>query len=273
MKIQSFSYHTHTNSFDSYDGHNSAEEMIKRAEDVGYTEIGISNHLIYHPNLNIDHQMIFNNYDKALDLYKKTIDEIRQAGAKSKIKVLVGFEVDFFPSAEWRNSFEKMLKNFDVDYLIGSNHHIWDKELINVINLYRLSEYKDNLTTETMQTYLKNHWHNLIDLIDSRYFDFVGHLDVCRVQGLCTGNDWDEEKLAVIEALAKANQPFELNTSGITKTGKPHPEEWMLKELQKRNVPIVISDDAHSVNHIAAHYETAEKMLAEMNYTNRWKLK
>lgn len=44
--MQKFSYHTHTNSFGVYDGHNSAAEMIAAAEAAGYTELGISNHLI-----------------------------------------------------------------------------------------------------------------------------------------------------------------------------------------------------------------------------------
>lgn len=44
--MQKFSYHTHTDSFGVYDGHNSATEMIAAAEAAGYTELGISNHLI-----------------------------------------------------------------------------------------------------------------------------------------------------------------------------------------------------------------------------------
>lgn len=55
-------------------------------------------------------------------MYLKTIDEIRTAAQKYKIKVYVGFEVDYFKSAEWRRSFEKLRKRLDVDYLIGSTH-------------------------------------------------------------------------------------------------------------------------------------------------------
>lgn len=272
MKIQDFSYHTHSDAFNAYDAHNTTEEMIKKAEEIGYSEIGISNHLICHPNIPLDHKMFFNDPIKALDLYKRTAEEIREEGAKSKIKVFVGFEVDFFPSVEWRNLFEKMLKNLDFDYLIGSNHYIWDKNLETIVNLYRLEKYKSILTPEIMTEFLKNHWQNLVDTINSGYFDFIGHLDVCRVQGICTKNDWDEEKFKVIEALDKTKHPYELNTSGITKTGKPHPEKWILKELQKRDVPVVISDDAHTIDQLSAHYEEAEKLLAEFNYTNRWKL-
>lgn len=100
--MQHFSYHTHTNTFDVYDGHYSIEEMIKAAEQAGYTELGISNHFIYHPNIfkgcqaSANDKMFHSDYGEALDIYKRTIDEIHRIAANSKIKVYAGFEVDFF---------------------------------------------------------------------------------------------------------------------------------------------------------------------------------
>lgn len=43
--MQNFSYHTHTV---FSDGHNTIEEMLDRAEELGWREIGISDHLIVH---------------------------------------------------------------------------------------------------------------------------------------------------------------------------------------------------------------------------------
>lgn len=40
--------------------------------------------------------MFHNDYGEALDIYKRTIDEIHRIAANSKIKVYAGFEVDFF---------------------------------------------------------------------------------------------------------------------------------------------------------------------------------
>ena len=36
--MQKFSYHTHTNALDIFDGHHSAAEMIHRAEEIGYED-------------------------------------------------------------------------------------------------------------------------------------------------------------------------------------------------------------------------------------------
>lgn len=78
---------------------------------------------------------------------------------------------------------------------------------------------------------------------------------------------------AAVETLSRLRHPYELNTSGWTKCGEQHPYGWMLEELNKSGVPVVISDDAHDVDHLARHFERAEELLAKMNYTNRWRLK
>ena len=96
--MQKFSYHTHTNSFGVYDGHNSATEMIAAAEAAGYTELGISNHLICKKGISRFSPQFFDDFKQAETVYLKTIDEIRTAAQKYKIKVYVGFEVDYFKS-------------------------------------------------------------------------------------------------------------------------------------------------------------------------------
>ena len=99
--MQEYSYHMHTNSFGIFDGHNSAEEMIRKAEEVGLKKIGISNHQAFHPNMPTNQsKMFFSNYNQACDLYKKVIEEIRTASLNFKIDVKVGFEVDFFQSKQ-----------------------------------------------------------------------------------------------------------------------------------------------------------------------------
>lgn len=48
--MQNFSYHTHTN---ISDGKNTIEEMVAKAVDLGWKEIGISNHLIVHKDIKL----------------------------------------------------------------------------------------------------------------------------------------------------------------------------------------------------------------------------
>ena len=45
-----------------------------------------------------------------------------------------------------------------------------------------------------------------------------------------------------------------------------------LKELLNPGVPVVISDDAHCTEHLAAGFEEAENLLASIDYNKRWRL-
>ena len=90
--MQKFSYHTHTNALGIFDGHHSAAEMIRRAEEIGYEEIGISNHLVYHPNLLTTSPMFFNDFDLLKKMMQKNVDDIRRAAEKASIPVYAGFD-------------------------------------------------------------------------------------------------------------------------------------------------------------------------------------
>ncbi len=261
----------HTNNFGIFDGRNTPQEMIEEAEKIGFIKIGISNHLAFHPNMPDQSQMFFSDFNKACDIYKRVIEDIRTASLNTKIDVKVGFEVDFFPSSEWRNLFEKIQKEIKADYYIGATHYLRDKTESYIMNLYYLQKHHElEIKDKDLTLYLNNYWDNIIESIKSRYFNFIAHLDVCKLFNFCCDPFWNDKKFEVIETLASYKQPYELNTSGWTKIGEQHPHTWMIKELCKRNVPVIISDDAHSVNMLAQHFEKAEKLLADINYKNRY---
>lgn len=269
--MQKFSYHTHTNHFGIFDGQNTAFEMVKKAEEIGFTKLGISNHFAFHPNMPHQSKMFFSDFDQACDVYKRMLEDIRTVSLKTKIDVKVGFEVDFFPSLQWRNSFEKMRQELQADYYIGSTHYLRNKSEQYIMNLYYLKRTPEvRIDEDYITVYLNNYWDNVIESIKSGYFDIIAHLDVCKLFGYCLTPDWDERKWEVIETLNKYKQPYELNTSGWTKIGEQHPHTWMIEELNKRDVPVIISDDAHSVDMLAQHFDKAESLLNSIKYKCRY---
>ena len=269
--MQNYTYHCHTNALNKYDGRNTAQEMIAQAERIGFTEIGISNHMCYHPNLLPSGPMNINDINEAIDTYNQIISEIKQAAQGAKIKVYAGFEVDFFPSKRWRDDFEKIVSTIKADYYIGASHIIQTPDESIVINPYDvlLKGYPcpDNFINDNYH----NYWNILIEAIKSGYFSFMAHIDLHKIFNLGVEPEWDKQKWQVIETLSEYNQPFELNTSGWNKANEQHPHNWMLCELAKRNVPIIISDDAHSTQMLGQHFARAEQLLSDINYTNRWK--
>lgn len=271
--MQKFSLHTHTNSLGIFDGQHSIEEMIEQAEKVGLEEIGISNHFCYHPNAECLIPILFNDYQTMQKAISTNVDMIHRAADKSNIKVYAGLEVDFFPSNQWRTDFEKLLKTVDVDYLIGSFHFLRNKDESKVWNMYCYKQCTPAPSIEEQRQCLDNYWDNVVMEIESGYFDFIAHPDVYQnFPALKDLIDPTEGQWKVIEALDKHKHPYELNTSGWPKRGMQNPATWMLKELAQRNVPIVISDDAHHRDRIGEGFERAEQLLADLNYTSRWQL-
>lgn len=270
--MQKFTYHCHTKGHGIFDGHQSAEEMIAKATELGFEEIGISNHFIYHPNMIKSSPMFFDNKQLFTDNMKRTVDDIRKAAANAKIKVYVGFEVDFFPSAEWRKDFEQIRKELDVDYYIGSTHFMRNDDESKLYNFYHYQEQGVSLNEEEIKHSISNYWNNIALAAESGYFDFIAHLDVYKIFPQFAKYGEDDDKIKVIETLARLHHPVELNTSGWRKCGEQHPDDDMLKALCMLNVPLVISDDAHDVEHLGAYFVRAEALLTSLGCKNRWRL-
>ena len=62
---------------------------------------------------------------------------------------------------------------------------------------------------------------------------------------------------------------MELNTSGLNKAlSEMNPGSEMLREMQKRNIPVVIGADAHDPYRIAKNFTDALDMLSDAGYTH-----
>lgn len=253
--MQNFTYHTHTN---FSDGANTIEEMIAQAVKQGFSEYGITDHLC----------VPYNGFEAVKEKVKKHIKDIRKAAAAAPIKVYAGFEVDYNSGEGWLEQFREFRKELEVDYLISGNHWTYDENYQNKYSVCFLSQY--GFSEKEMSAYIRRHFNNIVNSIYSREFDFVAHLDFIRWGGIVGEFDYREERMAVIEALAETDTPFELNTKGINSIGSYYPARWMLEALRDKNVPVVISDDAHTIFQIGRHFAEAEQYLKDLNYTNRF---
>lgn len=273
--MQNFTLHTHNNEL-RFDGYADAKTMIQKAQDLNLQTIGVSNHIIVNKTLNFSPEkepMYFNDFNKATTTYLKHIEILENLKQSFKIDIKIGFECDFFTSKDWRNSFEKMIKQLPIDYLIGSNHFLKSQDESFLCNIYHLKKIPNRPDDETLHLYTINHYKNITECIKSGYFTFIAHLDYCTIFNLGNDSRYDSYKQDIIDALKETKTPLELNTSGYDRINRPHPEPWILKELAKTNsVPILISDDAHRPESLTQHFNEAEDLLKSLNYTNRFSL-
>jgi histidinol-phosphatase (PHP family) len=51
------------------------------------------------------------------------------------------------------------------------------------------------------------------------------------------------------------------------RTPDPYPSQVALKLLRERNIPVIVTADAHSAEHLGGHYEEARNVMLNAGYT------
>lgn len=279
LNVQSYSYHTHTN---FSDGHNSLEEMVYRAKQIGFTEMGISDHLIVHKNMrqNASWQYlrqkdaihVYNeSFKDILESFKRHCEEIRHISKSENFKLYIGFEVDYFNYDGWEEELKCFLSQLDYDYLHTGNHFFCEENCENVINIAFLHQVCSD--TSRYQEYVVRHFETMRQAVESKMFKFLAHLDYVRRYGsdVCDGDSYMAEKIRVLDALQKTNTALEISTKGLRKIGDFYPSQSVLAEVSKRNLQMVISDDAHKPEELGADFDKAEAELQKYGLTKRLK--
>lgn len=265
--IQNFSLHTHTT---FSDGTNSISEMVAQAKKLGWRAIGISDHLSIHPTLTKGYTY-FSSFKEALEPVKKHIAAIRQVGEENpEIKVYAGFEVDYFPIPGWMDEFREFKQKIDVDYLINGNHQVTNEDGTEVYEIYHFQRY--GLSEAQNKELFHNHFNNIREAAESGEFTFLAHIDFARWSGVIDKFDFTKEIKGIVTALKAQKMPTEINTKGKNSIGSFYPARWIIEDLVKNGIPLVISDDAHSVSQLGQYFNEAEDLLAQLSTAKRWSL-
>ncbi len=273
IDMQKFSYHTHT-CFS--DGKNTAEEMIQQAIDLGWEELGISDHLIVHKNIadsfswyswKKEPKIFHFDFKSIYDSFAKHIEDIQEIAGKYNIKVRVGAEVDFFTYSGWFDEFMKFKERINLDYYISGNHFLFiDDECSNIIDIKDAA----HLDIKEQENCIRRHFKTLGEAAKSGVFSFIAHIDYIRKTQICGRFDFLEEKKELIKVFTEANTATEVSTKGLRKANDFYPNSDMIKQLMDNNVKLVISDDAHRVGELGYNFSDAEKFFSDNNYSNRW---
>ena len=278
-EIQTFSYHTHTN---FSDGSCSLREMVRQAKKIGFTEMGVSDHLIVHKNMkkddcweylkNMEISYVYNDdFKGVLDLFKRHCEEIRKVSKEENFKLYTGFEVDYFPYDGWEEEFKWFIAQLDVDYLHTGNHFFCDESFEHTINM---SFFKKICTDKGLyREYMSRHFKTLQKAVESKLFTFLAHIDYVRSLGkeVYDEADFGAEKKQIIAALEKTGTALELSTKGLRKVGDFYGGGEILREAAEKNIAVIISDDAHRCEELGAGFEKAEEELKKYGISKRLK--
>ncbi len=244
------SYHNHTR---WSDGAPTLAGQIEGARQAGLDELGISDHYVMIPNGVCDWTM-------DLDLLGDYVLEMRSAALETRNPVLrLGLEADYFP--ETIGELRDRLEPYPWDYVIGSVHYV-----DGFCTDSRASDWEALSVSERNDVW-RRYWQLIVELAESRVFDFVGHLDLPKKFGYRPTIDLTESEDAALNAIAAAGLAIEINTAGWSlPAGDAYPSESLLKRAFGRHIPLVINADAHVPEFLTRGFDRARELARRVGY-------
>ena len=246
------SYHVHSV---FSDGRSTILEHIRAALDAGLDELGMSDHYV----LLGDHRAV--DWSMPLDGLRDYFEEIRSASAEVEGKLVVryGLEADYDP--ETVEELGEILRSYQFDYVIGSVHYV------DGFNIDACKEDWDPFSQREVDDIIRAYWDKILRLARSGLFDFAGHLDLYKKFGQRPSTDLSKQVNTVLDAIAASGMAVELNTAGWYKdVGEAYPSPEIVRGCFKRDIPMLLTADAHHCHELTRDYQRGTRMLREAGY-------
>lgn len=260
-------YHIHSNYCDGVDP---LDKMVQAAINEGLISIGLTSHMTlpFDNHWSIESEKINN--------YFATIDKLKEK-YRDQIEIYKSMEIDYFmdQGKVTEASVEVMKK---LDYVLMSIHSLGS---IEGETLYHIDESPENFQAGidkyydgNIQCFVFQYYKSIGDMVEKYHPDIVGHLDLIKKNNYQNRffdekeNWYREAVFTCLDRISQTDSMIEINTGANMRypgVGR-YPSDWMIPEMKKRNIPITIGGDSHSVAGIINEYQEAENFLIESGY-------
>ena len=247
MKPIKIDLHNHTTRCNHATG--TVTEYIERAIELNIDVYGFSEHAPM--DFDEGYRVSFEHM-KAYEL------EVLEAKKKyaDRIEIRLGYEVDWLPG-----HMDDRVLNADVDFLVGSVHFL-DKWSFD--NPEFIGEWKEH----DVDTVWQDYFEAVTAMVESGYFDIVGHLDLIKLFGDMPTVDVRTLARPTLEAIAHSGMVLEINTAGLRKpVGEIYSSQTLLEAAYDLNIPITFGSDAHAPAQVGAGLEAAYALARSVGYT------
>lgn len=246
-------------------------KLVDAANAGQITEIGITEHAynfvqcrrIYPP----DNPWIHNtptreHHDWDFDAYVELLERARAEG----LPVKMAMEWDYCPGYE--ANLEYFVRNYDWDFTLGAVHWLpgrsggwWG---------FDIPEQAGEWSQRSVAAVYKAYFGILAEAASTGFFDILAHPDVVKVFGYRPEGDRRPLYTRVIDAVAASGTCMEVSTAGWRKpVAELYPAPDLLSDLHAKEIPVVISSDAHLAEHVGYAFDRAERIVRDVGYTHR----
>ncbi len=194
----------------------------------------------------------------------------------SSIKIHASLEIDYIPGIT--SPANELFAKYPLDYKIGSIHFVdafhggypWGIDGPAELFAEGIKKIWNGDAKKAVQRY----YQLLREMISFAKPHIIGHFDKIRMHNegnlyFSEEDNWYQtEVLQTLEIMRDTGCLVEVNTRGMYRGNKnePYPSLWILKEMAKMNIPVVLNSDAHKPQEITGHFAKTAVMLKECGY-------
>ncbi|SLM28255.1 putative histidinol-phosphatase [Desulfamplus magnetovallimortis] len=234
-------HHTHT----IYsDGNATIDELAECAIEKGIRKIAITDHM----------PLPFKTrYAMAKDLLGKYRADIERSkdNYSHRIDIVAGLEIEFIPELrEWIKS----ISDLKWEQLTASVHSIMVDGKHCLVNgeSHEFNQTIDLGFSGEIKDFCRTYYKILKEAVETGCFQIVGHLDVLKKhnrdkQFFDDSESWYQEIVFdLLDSIREKRMAVEINTAGyLHPVAEPYPSSWIIMACQKKEIPLVLSSDAH----------------------------
>ena len=260
-------FHTHCK---YCDGSDNPEAYVRAALAAGFHSLGFSSHAP------VPFKNNFAIKDEAHLLEYCGIIRELQTKYSDRIRIYLALEIDYIHGISV--DFTKYEEMCGLDYTIGSVHLVryGEKDNLWFIDGPRIESYDNGLRDvfgNDIRKAVTAFYHQTNEMILTQKPDIIGHIDKVKMHNrdryFTEDEKWYSDLLMeTLDVLEQAGSIIEVNTRGIYKkrTDSLYPGVPVLQEMHRRNMPVILSSDAHRPEEINGYFTEAIRILMEIGF-------
>lgn len=261
--------HTHSN---FCDGAGNPVDYVVTAIEKGFQTLGFSSHA----PVPFTNNFAIKSEDKLRE-YCETIRDLQEE-YEGRISIYLGLELDYIDGIT--DDFKEIKERCGLDYTIGSVHLVrnGNDDSLWFIDGPKIESYDEGLNkvfSGDVKCAVSAYYDQVNRMLLTQKPDILGHFDKIKMHNndryFREDESWYRELVMdLLDTIVKTGVIPEVNTRGIYKKrcNDLYPGNWILKEMKKKNIPVILSTDAHHPSEIDGYYDEAVKILTDIRFRN-----
>ncbi len=253
-------YHVH-NRYSS-DGRGTTEEVVRRAAELGFEEVCLTNHVEFLAP-DGEWQVDFVEARERFEQVQREIEAMRRAAPD--LRILLGAELEYRPG--WVESLERLTSSVEFDFLVGSVHVV---DGHNISGGATVGEYfKGKALAEAYGRYFSV----VEEMVEWGGFDVVGHFDLIKrfgskLYGAYPVEAFEPQITGILARMAGRGIGLEVNTSGVVQPpAEPYPGLPVLLLAKQAGITTVtIGTDSHIPERFDQGWHVGHHLLQEAGF-------